>query len=385
MTAAATAVIGIFALTNGCREEQHGWVDRKSYLDALTLYDQELWHEALLAFDQFVVEYPASDLVPDAQVKSGMCLYHLEDYNGALERLTPLASSQTSAASAASYYVGKCHFQLADYSSAVIAFKTFLDEFSTSVFRDNAFYYLGRSLEKQGRYLDAILQFNEVIADAKSSFRDAALYHSGSASSELSYQNGAVDLEDYQDAEARLSALFSDYPGSIYEDDGLLVFGLCRYRGRDYPTAVMRFDDLLNRFPTSVRADNAAYYKAKSFYKQGLFNDAIGLFLNFIDTYSESIYVDDSVYFSGRCHFEIAVANGDDAASFEQAIVFFEEIVASHPQSNWVDNAYYYEILALIYLNRCPEAEAKAQELSAAQPDSSYIEKAQDELASECP
>jgi TolA-binding protein len=94
-----------------------------------------------------------------------------------------------------------------------------------------------------------------------------------------------------------------------------------------------------------------------------------------------SIYLDNATYFAGRSHYELGRSGVAPADEFAAAVVRFEEVIALFPLSNYVDNAYYYELRAWLRLNECPAALDTLDRMQQAVPGSPYLQRAVDAAA----
>ena len=212
---------------------------------------------------------------------------------------------------------------------------------TTSVFYDNALYFTGRSYHETvpADYASARLTYQQLIADATSSWSDDA-----------QYQLAKTYYDEAGDALDPTSASYDPVTA-----DATAMAG--------YSTAITEFDNVVG---TSNRADGARYYKGRSLHKQAAlveanptlstttytqyFADARTAYQAVIDMGVASLYEDNAQYRIGRTYYDealIALAATDYSIvlqALSDAIGAMSVVTTNttYQASNSADNAYYY-------------------------------------------
>ena len=380
-----SAVLAAF-LVIACSEEVPGWSSEKEYLAAKQLYDDGDYTGAEAAFAAFVNDYPDSERADDATYFRGLSLYHLEAYSDARDQFDALTASrpESNYADQALYYGGRCEYKLGAFDAAVSRLSAYVDQYIDGGLYDDATYYLGRSLAALGRTAEALAEFVRILETQGSVYRDSALYWAGRVEYDISRAAVPVSADDSAASRAYFESLFAEYPGTAYEDNARYYYAMCSYVLADWPSAIDELQYVVDTFPDSIYFDNAWYYKAYTLYKSGDYAAATTELSAFLAQVSGSNYEDNAVYFSGRTQYQIGYALSGGTAAYQSAVDFFERVIRDYPDSNYVDNAFYYEIKALIRMQDCVGATEKLTQFEQLMPSSDYFIKATDYAAVNC-
>lgn len=95
-------------------------------------------------------------------------------------------------------------------AAAVTAFKSFIKQHPNSRYVPNAVYWMGSAYYVDGKYKEAIENFQQVIANYPQSAKASDAY--------LKKANSQIGLKDYTGARATLKELVKRYPGSTAAD-----------------------------------------------------------------------------------------------------------------------------------------------------------------------
>lgn len=113
----------------------------------------------------FLNEFPAHVLLPRAQLGLG---WALENQNKKAEAIAAyqqvlLAGAKTETAARAQFQIGECHFALAAYEDAIIAFNAVEVNYGFPAWQSKALLEMGRALAKLGDRTGANARFSEVL------------------------------------------------------------------------------------------------------------------------------------------------------------------------------------------------------------------------------
>ena len=380
-----SAVLAVLIVT-ACTEEVPGWSSEKDYLAAKQLYDDGDYAGAEAAFAAFVNDNPDSERADDATYFRGLSLYHLENFTAARDQFDALTAGypKSNYVDQSLYYGGRCEYKLGAFDAAVSKFSVYVESYVDGGLYDGATYYLGRSLAELGRTAEALAEFERILDTQGSVYRDSALYWAGRVEYDTGRAATPVSAADLAASRSYFESLFTEFPNTVYEDNARYYYAMCSYALADWPSAIDELQYVVDTFPGSIYFDNAWYYKAYTLYKSGDYTAAATELSAFLSQVSGSNYEDNAVYFSGRSQYQIAYALAGGTAAYQNAIDFFEQVIGDYPDSNYVDNAFYYEIKALIRIQDCATATEKLTQFEQLIPSSDYFVKATDYAALNC-
>jgi len=119
----------------------------------------------------------------------------------------------------------------------------------------------------------------------------------------------------------------------------ILELGKENYQKENYKKAREYFYYLVSFYPGSGEATQGQYLLAKSYYDQGKYDLALLEFELIIDRYPNSEYVDDAYYFIGYCYFNESPDLQRDLGLVGMAIDSFETVILDYQLSNRVEDA----------------------------------------------
>ena len=297
------------------------------------------YDDAIVAFEEFINEYPNSPLLKDAYEFLVGVYYTTKNYESALESIDRIKSSDIKllrakqrlayyrgielfnedrflAASeklelslkynydpklkaSAIFWLAECFYQIGDYHNADNFYSDFLmTSGSLSLpFYNRAYYNLAYSYYEREKYKSAIFWFREFVSKEDPSFKglinDAYLRIGDSYYIQTDYRNAI----EYYDKAAEMKIVNQDY--------AMLQSAIC----------------------SGIIGDQQSKTK-----KLG----------NIVREMKQSPYVDDAVYELGKTQLNEGRA--------EEALSYFNQLIADYPNSNYVAETYLR--LGLIYYNR---------------------------------
>ena len=179
---------------------------------------------------------------------------------------------------AMSYYNGQ------DYVNAIIEFEKVLNDYSNSIYADDAQYYLALSYKHLHYYNSAILEFENFL---------------------------------------------SAYTNSVFADDAQFDIGDCYYIMGNYEQAQIEYQKVIDDYPNSDLADNAQYSISHSYLKLDSYSSAISSFQEVVINYPTSEFADDAQFYAGYCYLQLE--------NFVEAIIELEKVIENYPQGTWPD------------------------------------------------
>ena len=171
-----------------------------------------------------------------------------------------------------------------DYVNAIIEFEKLLNNYSSSIYADDAQYYLALSYKHLQYYNKAILEFENLLLN---------------------------------------------YTYSAFADDAQFNIGDCYYIVGNYNQALIEYQKVIDNYPDSDLADNAQYSISHSYLKSVQYNPAISSFRKVVNNYPFSEFADDAQFYIGYCYTELE--------DFVEAIIEFKKVIENYPQGTWPD------------------------------------------------
>lgn len=193
------------------------------------------------------------------------------------------------------------YYNYQDYVNAIIEFKKLLNDYSDSIYADDAQYYLALSYKHLDYYNSAILEFENFL---------------------------------------------SVYTYSAFADDAQFNIGDCYYIMGNYEQAQIEYQKVIDDYPNSDLADNAQYSISHSYLKLDLHSSAISSFQKVIINYPASEFADDAQFYIGYCYTELE--------DFVEAMIEFKKVIENYPQGTWPDGRS-VPAVAQFYIGWCYE------------------------------
>lgn len=284
--------------------------------------EQRDYEKAKEAFSQVIKEFPDSELAVPALVNLGWCILNLGDFDGmtrVAHRLLKLPSGQMEK-TLPQLLLGEAHFQTGQCKEALPYFFNLLN---TPSQRENALYKISRCYFYEGKYKDAITNF-EILAleypDAK--HLEECLYLRGRA---------AYHLGDTEKAIASFSEILTNEKHDFWTVAALYELGKIYYERKDVKKAKTLFSRIIRAVPETPTAILASYYLGIIYFKEKNSPNAL-LYLNdALDSRNRAI--------KAECHYrigEIYLQKG----SYDLSLHHFQTIVDTlTDQRGWVELA----------------------------------------------
>ena len=147
------------------RFEKHALAVDMAFLAAENDFLAGRFDEAALGFGGFLDTYPSSDQAQQAAFRLGMSLYRLERFDDAqplLEDLAPAARRDETYLPVL-LALGQIAFERSKWKDAAEHLRTYVNAVADRGMLDDALMKLGLALQRQGRYDDAVAQYDRLI------------------------------------------------------------------------------------------------------------------------------------------------------------------------------------------------------------------------------
>lgn len=188
-----------------------------------------------------------------------------------------------------------------DYVNAIIEFEKVLNNYSDSIYADDAQYYLALSYKYLHYYNRAILEFENLL---------------------------------------------SAYTYSAFADNAQFNIGDCYYIMGNYDQALIEYQKVIDNYSNSDSVDDAQYSMSHTYFELNLYGPAISSFQKVIINYPASEFADDAQFYIGYCYTELE--------DFVEAIIEFKKVIENYPQGTWPDGRS-VPAVAQFYIGWCYE------------------------------
>lgn len=173
-------------------------------------YNMEDYNDAIIAFQQLIIDYPDSEYADDAQ-----------------------------------YYIGYINEKkFGYYSKALLEYYELIINYSGSIWVDDAQLGMGNCYYANGEYSNAIVEYKKVIND----YPTSSLLALAQYSIAQSYRK----LANYAQAILEFSKTIENYPESEYAAPAQYYIAYSYYEAQDYNQAILEFQESVNNYPDSI-------------------------------------------------------------------------------------------------------------------------------------
>lgn len=145
----------------------------------------------------------------------------------------------------------------------------------------------GQTYYSNGKYLEALYFFNELIKDKSAEFEGDAWFWA--AKSYLAA--GEIDS-----AEKNLEYFLLNFPRNSNYNEGFYYKGRILFIQKEFDKAVDLFNRFIRSSPFSPFVSNAYFWIGDSLYNSGYFDDALEMFRKVVDEYPASFKFEASQY-----------------------------------------------------------------------------------------
>lgn len=244
----------------------------------------------------------------------------------------------------ANLLLGKSYFNLKNFDRAVKTFKYLVGRYPAAEEAMEARYLIARALEKQGKWKEAYLAYEEVdlyhplsyfgkksrltILELKKKHKKNLPRFKATAAALFKKGMAYFEEDDFKMAANIFYRLAREFPRSKYVGEAWLMLGRAEMQ-TNKPSAISDLERA-TRGPSNL-AGRAHYYLGLAYGRRGDFDSAIASFKKVTDNYPDSGLADDAAYWIAYYR-EIT---GDLAA----ALVDYYNLINNYPYSKSVPSA----------------------------------------------
>jgi TolA-binding protein len=226
------------------------------------LFASNLFAQQNLSFDIYRTYHTAGDLLAKGKYVAAAEQYRLVMASRLKTSNQPQFESELSLVKEnAQYYVALCALELGN-DDAESLFLKFIKEHPENPLTKIAYFQIGKSYSKQGKYKETLQWFDKITAGELG----------GNESTEYKFRKGYAyfALNDYKNAQL----LFSEVKTrrSPFTDDATYYFAYIAYLNQDYHLALVNFEKLKN---SKKYEDSYPYYITAVYFLDKRYNDVI--------------------------------------------------------------------------------------------------------------
>lgn len=274
------------------------------------------------AYAQFIKEFPASDMIPNALYQAACSEIKTGDVEGAEK------------------YFGEL-----------------LNKFSNSVFAEQAYLRLGELKYDEAKYDEAIEHFNKLINIYSNSIFVADAVHGRGTTK--------YRMQRLQEAVTDFDFVLKNYPQSAVAENASYERGICYYRMGNETETLNVFSDFLKNYPKSKHVADIQFWLAQYEYNHGNREAAEKQFLDFAGTYKDNPSSQDALLRAGLSAY--------DRRQYVRAIEIFNKLAKDYSASKKLPEARFAQANALCELGRFADAILIYEEIINKYPDSDYM------------
>lgn len=281
-----------------------------------------------------------------AQFEIGETFYSTGEYSLAIPEYYELVTQyhRSILLPRANLLLGKSYFNLKNYDRAIKTFKYLVNKHPAAEEAMEARYLIARALEKEGKWKEAYLAYEEVnlyhplsyfgkksrltILELKKKHKKNLPRFKATAAALFKKGMAYFEQDDFEMAANIFYRLAREFPRSKYVGEAWLMLGRAEMQA-DKPSAISDLERA-TRGPSSL-AGRAHYYLGLAYGRRGDFDSAIASLKRVIDNYPDSGLADDAAYWIAY----YKETNGDS----EGALADYYKLVNNYPYSKSVPAA----------------------------------------------
>lgn len=267
------------------------------YERGLSLYKAGDLKGASVAFEKVAGRFPQGAQTPKARLYSGTTLFEAGDYNGAMERLEPLAMARKEQADEAAYWVAMSQLKLNKAAEAARGFADAIRDFPQSA----------KAGEMRLGLADARLAQNDFVA-ATEAFRDFAAKFEKSPQAPRALYSACAALhraDKYPESDDLCGEFIGKFDKSEFLSQVLFLSGENRFLRKKYDQAAERYTAYLQLGEKAPDRAARAHYRLAWVHRYAKRNKEALEELQKIDAKSAGdVIAAEMKYLEGVCLFE---------------------------------------------------------------------------------
>ena len=285
----------------------------------------KLWEfaKSLNAFEAFAGNVSDSDMrLHDAYTRMGDAHYMLKDYSRAIEHYSMAIVLWGVDSDYSAYQIALAYQQLGEHQSVVESLEDFGVQFSSSTYRDDAYYRMGESFIKLQEPDKAIAMFKKV----ESLFPNSAYL----ANARMKIGLVLYNKESYQESIAEFKSIVATYPATSIAREAISNARSVYVDLGDVQAYADWIETLSFVHISSSALDSTSYESAELQYLKSNYSKAYIGFESYLSNYKEGLFKLPAHYYYAQSAKEID--------SLEQALIAYE-VVNTYHNNNFTSNS----------------------------------------------
>jgi len=201
----------------------------------------------------------------------------------------------------AQYWLGMCLYNLENYQGAAITFQTFLKNYPNNYLIAKVKFYLAQSLFHDGKYRESEEYFKQLAVDYKDNKDYVDIFNKAF----LQWGNSLYNSESYQDAIDVFKKLSQGKYSLEVKQASEYQLGWCYYQSGREDKALEVFGKFLNKYPESDYSADIRFWFGDFYYSSGNFLKAKNSYAEFISHHPKHKLVYNAVYWMGWSDFKL--------------------------------------------------------------------------------
>ena len=309
------------------REPKGEWSDN-ALLDAgLIFFEETNAGKAKEYFQQLTVEFPKSDVLPDASKLLGDCLLMEGNYKeaqGWYKKAMADPAAPFEVKVEAGFQSAFCSLKLKNFKDAAVKFAEFIVQYPKYPKVHDAKFYQAEAEYRLGNYSASTRLYRESAEGSGSSKKEESWYGIAWAF----YKQGK-----FSQAIESFERLLMEYPKGKFAFDARLRLGDAHFFEKDYKNSAGVYRTIIRMYPDSASIDYAYYQMGQSYLKDGDYAEAFKAFDGLMKTLPHSPLADDAQFALGWVNFQ--------RKEYGEAVKEFNTLIKVFPKSELVPRAYY--------------------------------------------
>ena len=341
------------------REPQGEWSDN-ALLDAgLIFFEETNAGKAKTYFQRLTVEFPKSDVLPDACKMLGDCLLIEGNFQEAqvwFKKALAVPAAPFEVKVEAGFQSAFCSFKMKKFKDAASKFAEFISLYPKHPKAHEAKFYQAEAEYRLGNYNASTRLYKESAEGSGSSKKEESLYGIAWAW----YKQGK-----FPQAIESFEQLLLEFPKGKFAFDARLRLGDAHFFQKDYKNAAGVYRTIIRMYPDSASIDYAYYQMGQSYLKDGDNTEAVNAFNGLIKTMPHSPLADDAQFALGWVNFQ--------RKEYGEAIKEFNTLIKTFPKSEIVPRVYYSLGDSYYNMQQYAAAEKSYREVLRQFPKSPYV------------
>ncbi len=263
-----------------------------------------------------------TDVHQRALLGLGITLYHLEDFDNAIDKLLEAENNNAGVESdKISFHLAESYFSSGKYQEALNRYNSI--QTSDDNMAAQIIYSKGYCNFNLGSYDNAAYQFSEFLQKYPGNKR--------ATDAKLRLADSYFGSKNFSASSRIFKQLFQSKEFSTNDPYTYYQYAQALFKSGESSEAIREFQKLQKNFPTSKYAENSLYTVGWIKFQQGDFSESINDYKNVLHIYKKSSLAPIIYYSIGDAYFNLE--------RYDSAIVNYQKVITDYPSSEYVFDA----------------------------------------------